>query len=99
MTWLPWLGAMVLALLVFAANGWYQHRTWWRKGGNETHFLELDVHTSMPSMTGHAELGGSFQVRVGHVGYDWLLLCSSNLVVRVVCTLLSLRRLSSCPAI
>lgn len=68
MTWLPWLGAMVLALLVYAANGWYQHRTWWRKGGNETHFLELDAHTSMPSMTGHAELGGSFQVRVQLVG-------------------------------
>ncbi|WIA40660.1 hypothetical protein OEZ86_004366 [Tetradesmus obliquus] len=64
MTWLPWLGAMVLALLVYAANGWYQHRTWWCKGGNETHFLELDAHTSMPSMTGHAELGGSFQREV-----------------------------------
>jgi hypothetical protein len=63
MTWLPWLGAMVLALLVFAANGWYQHRSWWHKGGSETHFLELDAATSMPSMTAHEHLGGSFQVR------------------------------------
>jgi hypothetical protein len=63
MTWLPWLGAMVLALLVFAANGWYQHRTWWRKGGSETHFMELDAATSMPSITGHEHLGQSFEVR------------------------------------
>ncbi|KAF6257134.1 amino acid permease-domain-containing protein [Scenedesmus sp. NREL 46B-D3] len=61
MTWLPWLGAMVLALLVFAANGWYQHRTWWRKGGSETHFLDVDAVTSLPSMTGSHTLGGSFQ--------------------------------------
>jgi hypothetical protein len=63
MTWLPWLGAMLLALLVFAANGWYQHRSWWRKGGSETHFLELDAATSMPSNTAHGQLGGSFEVR------------------------------------
>jgi hypothetical protein len=54
---------MVFALLVFAANGWYQHRSWWRKGGSDTHFMELDAATSMPSMTAHGQLGGSFQVR------------------------------------
>lgn len=64
MTWLPWLGSMVVALLVFAANGWYQHNSWWVKGGQETHFVDLDVDTKMPAMTGSSQLGGSYQVRI-----------------------------------
>ncbi|WIA30684.1 hypothetical protein OEZ86_000756 [Tetradesmus obliquus] len=61
-TWLPWLGAMAFAVLVFALNGLYQHRTWWRKGGKETMYEEVDAQTSMPSITaGSSQFGGSFQ--------------------------------------
>jgi hypothetical protein len=54
---------MALALVAFAANGWYQHRSWWAKGGSETHFLELDAATAMPAGNAQQQLGGSFQVR------------------------------------
>jgi hypothetical protein len=56
---------MVFAVLMFGVNGLYQHRTWWRKGGKETLFEDIDAVTSMPSMTsGRSQFGGSFQVRV-----------------------------------
>jgi hypothetical protein len=56
---------MVLAVLMFCANGFYQHRTWWRKGGKETLFEDIDAVTSMPSITsGRSQFGGSFQVRM-----------------------------------
>jgi hypothetical protein len=55
---------MVFAVLMFGVNGWYQHRTWWSKGGKETHFEDIDAVTSMPSTTSGRSLqfGGSFQV-------------------------------------
>jgi hypothetical protein len=55
---------MVFALLVFALNGLYQHRSWWRKGGKELMYEDIDAVTSMPSITsGRSQFGGSFQVR------------------------------------
>lgn len=82
MTWLPWLGAMVLALAIFAGNGIYQHRSWWVKGGRETHYVDVDILTQMPAgPAAHHHLGDHFEVRA-----VWGLIC-----LRCSCRLTSSR--------
>jgi hypothetical protein len=67
-TWVPWCYAMLAAIVIFAANGFYQHRSWWIKGGKETVFAEVDTITRLPSTSGASNtFGRSFQVR------PWLL--------------------------
>lgn len=64
-TWFPWLGAMGAALLMFAANGLYQHQAWWRKGGKETMYEDVNALTRQPSaLSGRLVLGHSFEVPV-----------------------------------
>ena len=62
-TWIPWCYAMLAAIVLFALNGAYQHRSWWRKGGQETLWEDVDAITSLPSTTSqHSGFGRSFQV-------------------------------------
>jgi hypothetical protein len=62
-TWVPWCYAMLAAIVIFAANGFYQHRSWWLKGGKETVFAEVDTITRLPSTSGASNtFGRSFQV-------------------------------------
>jgi hypothetical protein len=57
---------MLAAIVLFAVNGLYQHRSWWKKGGQETVWEDVDAITSLPSTTStHSGFGRSFQV--GHV--------------------------------
>lgn len=64
-TWLPWLGAMAAAMVLFALNGLYQWKSWWAKGGKETAFQDIDALTTMPSLTKRPSvLGHNFQVPV-----------------------------------
>lgn len=52
---------MAAAMVLFALNGLYQHRSWWVKGGKETVFADVDA--TLPSEIGHhPHFGGSFQV-------------------------------------
>jgi hypothetical protein len=54
---------MLGALVLFAVNGLYQHSAWWRKGGKETVFEDVDAVTSLPSTTSvRSGFGSSFQV-------------------------------------
>lgn len=63
-TWIPWAYAMAAAIVLFALNGVYQHNSWWKKGGKETVFMDVDPLDSLPSMRAErSRLGGSFQVR------------------------------------
>jgi hypothetical protein len=62
-TWIPWCYAMAAAVLLFALNGAFQYRTWWRKGGQETEFEDVDAITRLPSVASSTgRFGGSFQV-------------------------------------
>lgn len=62
-TWVPWCYAMLAAIVIFAANGFYQHRSWWLKGGKETVFADVDSITRLPSTSGASNtFGRSFQV-------------------------------------
>jgi hypothetical protein len=66
-TWLPWCYSMLAAIVLFALNGLYQHRSWWIKGGQETVYQEVEpaamdkLPSSKLSMD-HHHFGSSFQV-------------------------------------
>jgi hypothetical protein len=54
---------MLLALIIFAGNGLYQHRSWWVKGGRETHYMDVDILTQMPAgPAAHHHLGDHYEV-------------------------------------
>jgi hypothetical protein len=54
---------MVAAVLIFAGNGFYQHRSWWVKGGRETHYMDVDILTQMPAgPAAHHHLGDHYEV-------------------------------------
>jgi hypothetical protein len=61
---------MLAAIVLFALNGLYQHRSWWIKGGKETVYQEVDPLDRLPSTTSstghHHRFGGSFQVLGGY---------------------------------
>ncbi|KAI8467780.1 MAG: amino acid permease-domain-containing protein [Monoraphidium minutum] len=64
-TWLPWLGAMAAAVLMYAANGAFQYRSWWLKGGKDSAFEDVDAVTRAPSaLSAGSVFGRSFMVPV-----------------------------------
>jgi len=62
-TWIPWCYAMCGAIVLFALNGIYQHKSWWVKGGQDTLYTDVDPLARLPSTTSSvSRFGGSFQV-------------------------------------
>eukprot|EP00775_Hariotina_reticulata_P009041 gene9041-9212_t len=65
-TWTPWCYSMIAAMVMFALNGLYQHRSWWVKGGKETVYQEVEPAATdkLPSSTltvDHHHFGSSFE--------------------------------------